>query len=60
MKRRLWKNVSVTMSRLRPSHLIRFMDWIFLSPEMKSTGEAIGYDDSLNRAMYKTLKLPRI
>lgn len=27
----------------------------FLSPEMKSTGEAIGYDDSLNRAMYKAL-----
>lgn len=28
----------------------------FLSPEMKSTGEAIGYDDSMNRAMYKALK----
>ena len=27
-----------------------------LSPEMKSTGEAIGYDDSLNRALYKALK----
>ena len=28
----------------------------YLSPEMKSTGEAIGYDDSLNRALYKSLK----
>ncbi|MDL2219440.1 carbamoyl-phosphate synthase large subunit [Ruminococcaceae bacterium OttesenSCG-928-O06] len=28
----------------------------YLSPEMKSTGEAIGYDTSLNRAMYKALK----
>lgn len=28
----------------------------FLSPEMKSTGEAIGYDDSLNRALYKALQ----
>ena len=27
-----------------------------LSPEMKSTGEAIGYDYSLNRAIYKSLK----
>ena len=27
-----------------------------LSPEMKSTGEAIGYDASLNRALYKALK----
>ena len=27
-----------------------------LSPEMKSTGEAIGYDDSLNRALYKSLQ----
>lgn len=27
-----------------------------LSPEMKSTGEAIGYDISLNRALYKALK----
>lgn len=26
-----------------------------LSPEMKSTGEAIGYDKSLNRALYKSL-----
>ena len=28
----------------------------YLSPEMKSTGEAIGYDDSLTRALYKALK----
>lgn len=28
----------------------------YLSPEMKSTGEAIGYDATLNRAMYKALK----
>ncbi|HKL94236.1 MAG TPA: carbamoyl-phosphate synthase large subunit [Clostridia bacterium] len=27
-----------------------------LSPEMKSTGEAIGYDKQLNRAVYKALK----
>ena len=27
-----------------------------LSPEMKSTGEAIGYDDRLNRALYKALQ----
>ena len=27
-----------------------------LSPEMKSTGEAIGYDDKLYRAMYKALQ----
>ena len=27
-----------------------------LSPEMKSTGEAIGYDDTLTRAVYKSLK----
>ena len=35
----------------------------YLSPEMKSTGEAIGYDDKLHRAAYKAmiaagLKLP--
>ena len=29
---------------------------VVLSPEMKSTGEAIGYDYSLNRALYKSLK----
>ena len=28
----------------------------YLSPEMKSTGEAIGYDRRLNRALYKALK----
>ena len=27
----------------------------YLSPEMKSTGEAIGYDKSLQRAMYKAM-----
>ncbi len=34
---------------------IRGLDAV-LSPEMKSTGEAIGYDLSLNRALYKSLK----
>ncbi|MBQ9977917.1 MAG: carbamoyl-phosphate synthase large subunit [Clostridia bacterium] len=34
---------------------IRGLD-AYLSPEMKSTGEAIGYDDKLNRAMYKALQ----
>jgi len=28
----------------------------YLSPEMKSTGEAIGYDKTLNRALYKALQ----
>jgi carbamoyl-phosphate synthase large subunit len=28
----------------------------YLSPEMNSTGEAIGYDDKLNRALYKALQ----
>ena len=28
----------------------------YLSPEMKSTGEAIGYDDKHNRAVYKALQ----
>jgi len=28
----------------------------YLSPEMKSTGEAIGYDRQLNRAIYKALQ----
>ncbi|MBQ2416984.1 MAG: carbamoyl-phosphate synthase large subunit, partial [Alistipes sp.] len=28
----------------------------YLSPEMKSTGEAIGYDDSMTRALYKSLQ----
>ena len=34
---------------------IRGLD-AYLSPEMKSTGEAIGYDDKLSRAMYKALQ----
>ncbi len=34
---------------------IRGLD-AYLSPEMKSTGEAIGYDDKLNRAFYKALQ----
>ena len=36
-------------------HKLRGMD-AYLSPEMKSTGEAIGYDDRLNRAMFKALQ----
>ena len=34
---------------------LRGMD-SYLSPEMKSTGEAIGYDKSLTRALYKALQ----
>lgn len=34
---------------------IRGLD-AYLSPEMKSTGEAIGYDDVLYRALYKALQ----
>ena len=34
---------------------IRGLD-AYLSPEMKSTGEAIGYDDKMNRACYKALQ----
>ncbi len=34
---------------------IRGLD-AYLSPEMKSTGEAIGYDGKLNRALYKALQ----
>ena len=34
---------------------IRGLD-AYLSPEMKSTGEAIGYDNKLNRAVYKALQ----
>ncbi len=34
---------------------IRGLD-AYLSPEMKSTGEAIGYDDTHNRALYKALQ----
>ncbi len=37
------------------SNKIKGLD-AYLSPEMKSTGEAIGYDDKLNRAMYKALQ----
>ena len=37
------------------SQKIRGLD-VYLSPEMKSTGEAIGYDDKLNRALYKALQ----
>ena len=37
------------------SHKIKGLD-AYLSPEMKSTGEAIGYDRSLSRAMYKALQ----
>ena len=33
---------------------LRGMD-SYLSPEMKSTGEAIGYDKTLSRAMYKAM-----
>ena len=29
---------------------------VIAEPEMKSTGEAIGYDDKLNRALYKALQ----
>ena len=34
---------------------IRGLD-AYLSPEMKSTGEAIGYDNTLTRALYKALR----
>ena len=34
---------------------LRGMD-SYLSPEMKSTGEAIGYDDNMTRALYKALQ----
>ena len=34
---------------------IRGLD-AYLSPEMKSTGEAIGYDDTHNRALFKALQ----
>ena len=34
---------------------IRGLD-AYLSPEMKSTGEAIGYDSTMNRALYKALQ----
>ena len=34
---------------------LRGMD-VYLSPEMKSTGEAIGYDRKMTRALYKALQ----
>ncbi|MCR4616455.1 MAG: carbamoyl-phosphate synthase large subunit [Clostridiales bacterium] len=37
------------------SNKIKGLD-LYLSPEMKSTGETIGYDKSLPRAMYKALQ----
>ena len=37
------------------SNKIKGLD-AYLSPEMKSTGEAIGYDKKLSRAMYKALQ----
>lgn len=37
------------------SNKIKGLD-VYLSPEMKSTGEAIGYDASLPRALYKALQ----
>ncbi len=37
------------------SNKIKGLD-VYLSPEMKSTGEAIGYDRSLPRALYKALQ----
>lgn len=49
--RRRWYVKSPTFSFTK----IAGLDAI-LSPEMKSTGEAIGYDYSLNRALYKSLK----
>ena len=38
-----------------PFNKLRGLD-AYLSPEMKSTGEAIGYDRHLNRALYKALQ----
>ena len=37
------------------SNKLKGMD-VYLSPEMKSTGEAIGYDKTVNRALYKALQ----
>ena len=37
------------------SNKIKGLD-VYLSPEMKSTGEAIGYDKKLSRALYKGLQ----
>lgn len=50
-KRKRWYVKSPTFSFSK----ISGMD-VVLSPEMKSTGEAIGYDTSLNRALYKSLR----
>ncbi len=50
-KRKRWYVKSPTFSFSK----ISGMD-VVLSPEMKSTGEAIGYDYSLNRALYKSLR----
>lgn len=50
-KRKRWYVKSPTFSFTK----ITGLDAV-LSPEMKSTGEAIGYDSSLNRALYKSLK----
>ena len=50
-KRNRWYVKSPTFSFSK----ISGMD-VVLSPEMKSTGEAIGYDHSLNRALYKSLR----
>ena len=50
-KRRKWYVKSATFSVTKLTGLD-----VVLSPEMKSTGEAIGYDTSLNRALYKSLK----
>ena len=50
-KRKRWYVKSPTFSFSK----ISGMD-VVLSPEMKSTGVAIGYDTSLNRALYKSLR----
>ena len=50
-RRKRWYVKSPTFSFSK----IHGMD-VVLSPEMKSTGEAIGYDYSLNRALYKSLR----
>lgn len=48
-KRRYVKAPAFSFSKLKG------MD-TYLSPEMKSTGEAIGYDKSLTRALYKAIQ----
>ena len=50
-QRKRWYVKSPTFSFTK----ISGMD-VVLSPEMKSTGEAIGYDYSLNRALFKSLR----